>query len=123
MAASIQRNLETILVVDDTAFVVNVVASILEAANFIVLCARSGLDALNLATNYAGTIDLLLSDADMPGMSGPEIGEFLKKARPEMRLVFMSRFPGGSPPVLNYEWSYIQRPLVPDKLLEMIESV
>jgi len=30
-------------------------------------------------------------------MSGPDLDEFLKKTRPDMRLIFMSGFSGGEP--------------------------
>src|ERR1700722_15239777 len=106
MAGSLKNKLETILVGDDTPLVTNAIVSILEAAPFIVLPACSGLDALKLATDHAGIIDLLLSDVNMPGMSGPDLGEFLKKTRPEMHLMFMSGFAGGDLLVLNYGWSY-----------------
>jgi two-component system cell cycle sensor histidine kinase/response regulator CckA len=123
MAGSLERKLETILVVDDTPLLVNVVLNILTAAKFVVLAANSGLDALKLATDYTGTIDLLLSDVKMPGMCGPDLGAFLKKTRPDMHLMFMSGFTGGDFLVLNYGWSYIEKPFVAVKLVEMINSV
>jgi len=84
-------NLETILVVDDTAAVLTVVVAILKAANFDVLQASSGKMAIRLSADYAGTIHLLLSDVKMPETSGPELGELLKKSRPigaQLRLGF-----------------------------------
>jgi CheY-like chemotaxis protein len=64
MAGSSETNLETILVVDDAAWVANAVVSILERSHFIILRASSGFDALKLAIDYAGKIDLLLSDVN-----------------------------------------------------------
>ena len=49
----------------------DVIATILKAANFFVLQANSGRDALALSASYRGRIDLLLTDVKMPGMSGP----------------------------------------------------
>jgi DNA-binding NtrC family response regulator len=54
--------LETILVVDDTEIVLRAAVGILEAANFDVLQARSGTQALKLAADNNGEIHLLLSD-------------------------------------------------------------
>ena len=123
MAGSLVGKGETILVVDDAEVVLSVVVSILKAAHFDVLQASNGPEALKLAANYAGKIDVLLSDIQMPEMSGPTLGETLKEARPDILIMLMSGFPGGDLLVLNYGWAFIQKPFVPVKLLEMINVV
>jgi DNA-binding NtrC family response regulator len=114
--------LETILVVDDNQSVLDVVVAILEAENFRVLSAGSGPAALALAETTQ-TIDLLLSDVEMPEMSGPDLGEAMKKARPDLHVMLMSGGDNGNLLVLNYGWAYIQKPLVPVKLVQMIKDV
>jgi two-component system cell cycle sensor histidine kinase/response regulator CckA len=123
MASSFTEALETILVVDDTASVLNLVVEILEAANFHVLHARSGAAAVKLAAGHSGKIDLLLSDVQMPEMSGPELGDALKQARPDMHVMFMSGFTGGDLLVLNYGWAFIDKPFVSKQLVEMVNAV
>ena len=123
MPLSIKGTLETLLVVDDNEAVLNVVVAILERANFQVLSARSGADAIQLAAKRDGRIDLLLSDVDMPQMSGPDLGETLKKTRPDMHVMLMSGGTEGNLLVLNYGWAFIQKPLVAAKLVEMITKV
>ena len=59
----------------------------------------------------------------MPGMTGPDLGEILKRSRPDMHLMFMSGFAGGNLLVLNYGWAFIEKPFVPVKLLQMIDVV
>ena len=117
------EKLETILVVDDIEAVLHLCVSILKRANFVVLEATSGDDAIKLAAEYDGKIDLLLSDVKMPGMSGPDLGETLKKVRPDMHVMFMSGYAGGDLLVLNYGWAFIEKPFVPTKLVEMINVV
>ena len=90
MPPPVEGTLETILVVDDNELTLEVVMKILKAKNFRVLSAVSGPAALNLAEETTETIDLLLSDVEMPQMSGPDLGEALKKARPDMRVMLMS---------------------------------
>ena len=80
MRGTLSRKLETILVVDDDETVLNVVVEILKRAKFQVLSADNGADAIELAKKTKGRIDLLLSDVDMPLLSGPDLGETLKKA-------------------------------------------
>jgi two-component system cell cycle sensor histidine kinase/response regulator CckA len=123
MAEPSGKPMETILVVDDVDVVREVVVGILQSANFNVLHADSGANALKLAADYTGTIDLLLSDVQMPGMTGPDLGENLKKARPDMHVMFMSGFTGGNLLVLNYGWAFIEKPFVFEKLLEMVDVV
>ena len=68
-------------------------------------------------------IDLLLSDVQMPSMSGPALGETLKKHRPDLHIMLMSGLPGGNLLVLNYGWAFIEKPFLMGKLLEMINAV
>ena len=123
MDESFKQRGETILVVDDTDITLNLVASILKTANFTVLGASNGPAALELAATYSERIDLLLSDVQMPGMSGPDLGKTLKRSRPDMHVMLMSGLPGGEPLALNYGWAFIQKPFVPSKLLEMVNVV
>jgi DNA-binding NtrC family response regulator len=114
--------LETLLVVDDDQGVLSVVVTILESANFRVLSARSGAEAIKLAGETEQAIDLLLSDVDMPQMSGPELGATLKRTRPNMRVMLMS---GGNYGllVLNYGWAFLQKPFLNVKLVQMVTDV
>jgi two-component system cell cycle sensor histidine kinase/response regulator CckA len=114
---------ETILAVDDAGIVLNVVVEVLRSAHFHVLQASSGHEAVEVAANHTGRIDLLLSDIEMPGMTGPELGDILKALRPKMHVMFMSGFSGGRLLVLNYGWAFIDKPFVSSKLIEMINSV
>jgi len=120
---SVSATLETILVVDDNASVRAVVTQLLKRANFRVLSADSGASAIALAGATAETIDLLLSDIDMPGMSGPDLGLLLKAARPAMRVMLMSGGDNGNLLVLNYGWAFIRKPFVAAKLVAMVLSV
>ena len=123
MQDSPRGTLETILVVDDNAEVLNVVVAILKSANFRVFSAASGPDAVELAEKTDERIDLLLSDVDMPQMTGPDLGETLKKTRPNIHVMLMSGGAKGSLLVLNYGWAFIQKPFVAAKLVEMVTDV
>jgi DNA-binding NtrC family response regulator len=115
--------LETILVVDDNEWVLSVVVAILKRANFRVLSADNGANALELSKKTEGEIHLLLSDVDMPLMSGPDLGEALKKARPYIHVMLMSGGSDGNLLVLNYGWAFIQKPFVSTKLVQMVLDV
>jgi two-component system, cell cycle sensor histidine kinase and response regulator CckA len=68
-----------ILFVEDEDAVRGVAARLLRARGYEVIEACDGEEALQLAEENAGTIDLLISDVIMPGLDGPSL---LKKARP-----------------------------------------
>jgi DNA-binding NtrC family response regulator len=87
-----------------------------------VFSAQSGADAIKLAGETDQKIDLLLSDVDMPHMSGPDLGTALKKARPDMRVMLMSGGDNGLL-VLNYGWAYLQKPFLNVKLVQMVTDV
>ena len=115
--------LETILVVDDNAAILKAVVGILASANFKVLSASSGTAALALAAETNEQIHMLLSDVDMADMSGPDLGQALKKKRLDMHVMLMSGGSRGNLLVLNYGWAYIQKPFVSAKLIQMINEV
>jgi two-component system cell cycle sensor histidine kinase/response regulator CckA len=114
---------EVILVVDDDEGVRKLVVTVLQDGGFRVLSARDGPTALRLAGEHDGVIDLLLSDVDMPAMSGPDLGEALKVTRPQMHVMLMSGGANGNLLVLNYGWAYLQKPFVGAKLIEMVTHV
>jgi CheY-like chemotaxis protein len=122
MASPLKGKLETILVVDDNEVVLRTVVLILEHDNFRVLSAANGADAVQLAEESTEKIDLLLSDVDMPKMSGPDLGEKLKKIRPNIHVMLMSGGADGNLLVLNYGWAFIQKPFVAVKLVSMINA-
>ncbi len=67
-----------ILFVEDEDAVRGVAAKLLRARGYEVIEAASGEEALELAEEFAGKIDLMISDVVMPGMQGPDL---LKHAR------------------------------------------
>jgi two-component system cell cycle sensor histidine kinase/response regulator CckA len=123
MPVSLKGTLETILVVDNHETVLKTIVEVLENANFLVLSADCGASAVKLAEETDRTIDLLLSDVNMPGMSGPDLGEILKKGRPDMHVMLMSGGAGGTLLVLNYGWAFIQKEFVAAKLVQMVTDV
>jgi two-component system cell cycle sensor histidine kinase/response regulator CckA len=67
-----------ILFVEDEDDVRGIAAKLLRARGYEVLEAADGEEALVLAEEHAGKIDLMISDVMMPGIDGPTL---LKKAR------------------------------------------
>ena len=122
--AVVDAVLETILVVDDDPAVLGTVVAILRRAGFDVLMAGSRPAAVVLTQKRAGKIDLLLSDVEMPEMSGPALGEVLKTFWPDIHVMLMSGGKGeGNLLVLNYGWAFIEKPFLITKLVQMVSDV
>lgn len=83
---------ETILLVEDDGALRKLAARILRRAGYRVLEAASGDQALEIAAGTAETIDLMVTDVVMPGLSGPEVAERLCASRPKMRVLFSSGY-------------------------------
>jgi two-component system cell cycle sensor histidine kinase/response regulator CckA len=113
------ENLKTILVVDDIDLVREVLVAILKTANFAVMEANSGPNALEIAANYDGKIDLLFSDIRMPGMSGPDLAKSLRCSRPDLHILLT----GGNFLERGDDYAFIQKPYLAAQLIDMVHSV
>jgi signal transduction histidine kinase len=82
----------TILVVEDEPSILNLVGLTLRPDGYRLLRATSGRDALDLAASFEGPIDLLLTDAKMPGMGGIELVRELRSRRPGLPVIVMSGY-------------------------------
>jgi PAS domain S-box-containing protein len=86
------RGSETILVAEDEPAVRALVRNTLERQGYRVLEARDGGEALALAQEYPGRIDLLLTDVAMPVMDGRELATRLRNSFTGMRVIYMSGY-------------------------------
>ena len=93
-AAAPAHGTETILLVEDEESLRTLTRTMLEQSGYTVLEAGSGLEAIELAQNQGGPIDLLLTDIVMPGINGREVARNLTQARPGLKVVYMSGYSG-----------------------------
>jgi two-component system cell cycle sensor histidine kinase/response regulator CckA len=118
-----ERTGGTILLVEDEDSLRRLVRGILENKSHTVLEAGHGPEALEVAARFEGTIDLMLTDVVMPGMSGPELAGRLVAARPDVRVVYMSGYTDdaiGQRGVLDEGVTLIEKPFTPAALTELI---
>lgn len=83
---------ECILLAEDSEPLRKLAQSYLEAGGFKVFSAGSGEEALEVAANFGGTFDLLLTDVVMPGMNGRVLAEHMLPRQPGMRVLYMSGY-------------------------------
>ena len=119
------RGSETILIAEDSALVRELVAEELRNAGYTVLSAESGPEALKLAAAHAGTIDVLLTDVVMPGMSGVQLAEKLAETR-KIAVIYMS---GYTEETITHHGvdpervTFIAKPFMSDTLLHLVRRV
>jgi PAS domain S-box-containing protein len=86
----------TVLLAEDQEFVRDVAGTMLRELGYQVLAAGGGEEALRLAASHDGTLELLVTDVVMPGLTGPELAHRLTDKRPETRVLFISGCTDGS---------------------------
>jgi PAS domain S-box-containing protein len=82
----------TIVLVDDEDDVRAVMRSVLQQKGYMVLEASSGGEAIRLLADHSGSIDMLVTDVLMPGMSGPELYEHLERRHPGLKVLYVSGY-------------------------------
>ena len=83
---------ETILVVEDDKALCAVLGEYLLRNGYTVLKAHTGSEAMQIAKNHPGPIELVITDVIMPGMSGPELADKLAASRPQTKVLFVSGY-------------------------------
>jgi PAS domain S-box-containing protein len=121
-----ERGTETILVVEDEPAVLTLSRRALEAHGYVVLAAANPADAMRVVERHGATVHLLLTDVVMPGLSGRELADRLSVGSPELRVLYMSGYPGdavvqrGSLPSGS---AFVQKPFSPDGLAQKVRDV
>ncbi len=83
---------ETVLIVEDEEAIMNLGKAILDRLGYTVLTAGTPEKAVRLAEEYAGDIELLITDVVMPEMNGKELAERLISMIPGLKCLFMSGY-------------------------------
>ena len=86
------RGTETVLLTEDEQDVRDVARQFLESGGYQVIEAKDGAEAIRLAAQHRGEIQLLVTDMVMPGMTGQELAVRLQGEHPELNVVFMSGY-------------------------------
>src|SRR5205085_3989017 len=119
------RGTERILVVEDEAALREPVRTLLEGAGYQVLVSKDVDEAIQIATQHNGALDLLLTDVVMPKMSGPQLAEHLHPLCPQMKVLYMSGYPEPrqSNSALVSELDIIRKPFTKQQLLGRLRQV
>jgi len=115
----------TILVVEDSEPLRDLIFETLETMGYTALMAPDGHQAMRICTQFSGTIDLLLTDVMMPKMKGPEVMRRVKQMRPDIGVLFMSGYTNDVTlrhGVSNADVSFIQKPFSSTELTHKLRE-
>lgn len=90
--AELPTGTETVLLTEDEQDVREIAREFLESGGYHVIEAKDGAEALQLAAQNRGKIQLLVTDMVMPGMTGQELAVRLQSEHPGVCVVFMSGY-------------------------------
>ena len=112
-----------ILVAEDEVVVRNIVCLLLHQEGYQVLSAADGKEALELARQYQGNIDLLLSDIKMPQMDGISLAGHVISERPGIRVLLMSGQVSDEIREKNIRLPFLRKPFVSSVLRNKVRDV
>jgi CheY-like chemotaxis protein len=117
---------ETVLLVEDEESVRQLVRETLEAKGYTVLEAEDGETALQVVARHTGSIDMLITDLVMPGMSGRELAKQLCSSHPRTKVLYLSGYTedafihqGG----LDPDTSFLQKPFTLQALSRKVRDI
>jgi CheY-like chemotaxis protein len=114
---SIPPDARHILVVDDEEEVRQALAETLVDFGYVVVTAASGEEALPVLVNDRG-VGLVITDVRMPGMSGLELADEIRRRWPEVKVVLISGYflPESTPQ------SFLKKPFHMKELASVVRS-
>ncbi|HEY4900273.1 MAG TPA: PAS domain S-box protein [Terriglobales bacterium] len=89
---ALTRGTESVLLAEDEDAVRSLISDELGRLGYRVVEARNGLEALQLAKDAPGSIDVLITDMIMPKLGGQELSERIREVCPAIKIVQMSGY-------------------------------
>jgi two-component system, cell cycle sensor histidine kinase and response regulator CckA len=112
--------------VEDDQEVLNVLSRTLAAGGYDVIWARNAADTLKLLTRHDRPVVLGIVDVVLPGMSGPELVERLRREHPDLKAIYVSAYDKEtvrSRGVDPDQRTFLPKPYDPKGLLDLVNEV
>jgi CheY-like chemotaxis protein len=117
---------ELVLVVDDEPLIQQVTQTSLEASNYRVLLASTGIEAIAVYAEYQQAIAVVLMDMMMPVMDGVTAIRMLQKLNPDLKVIATSGLASNNQltetlgPAVK---AFLPKPYTPNELLASLQTV
>lgn len=117
---------ETVLLIEDDGLVANIAETSLAMHGYKVLRAQDGPQAIAIAEQHTGPLQLVLTDVVMPRMNGREVADRIRTVRPETRVLFMSGYNEDTiihHSVLDEGADLLEKPFTPESLCRRVRDI
>jgi len=117
---------QTILVVEDEVPILHIVRTVLEMHAYRVLTADDGDKALQLSEQHDGPIDLVITDMNLPGISGSDMVRQLLVGRPKLHVLYVSGHFSGETQLVggaDGAMKFLSKPFTPKALLAVVGTM
>jgi len=115
-----------ILLVEDETALRELAGRMLTEAGYVVASTGDGGEALRLSRTELESIDLLITDMVMPGMSGPDLAAHLLKRLPKVEVLYISGYadhPLIEAGALSDRETLLRKPFTHDQLLMTVQKI
>ncbi len=125
-AAPLPKGQETILLVEDEPGILQITSLLLGMQGYTLLTAGTPDEAIRLAHEHAGEINLLITDVIMPKMNGKDLANKLQSLNPQLKCLYMSGYTAdiiAQHGVLDEGVHFIQKPFSLPNMATMVREV
>ncbi len=113
---------QTILLVEDEAFVREVTGEVLRSAGYRVLTAKNAAEAMLIYEARGNEVELLLSDVVLPGESGRILAGKLRRENPWLKVLLVSGYAEQIGPCGTMQEEFLAKPFSTDVLLGRVRQ-
>jgi len=111
-----------ILLAEDEELLRELETTILQQAGYEVITAGDADELRSLVSEYKESVDLLLTDVVMPGVSGQELVHLARARWPAVRVLYMSGYSNREIRIPESDAEFLQKPFTPSELMAKIEE-
>jgi two-component system, cell cycle sensor histidine kinase and response regulator CckA len=114
---------ETILVAEDDNAVRALITATLQRYGYNVMTAVDGRQGLDLFHTYGHVVDLIVTDVNMPDMTGAELVRAIRQSGSQLPVLFTSGFSAESLPLADLpQWTFLPKPFTPLELARAVRT-